>query len=218
MAYKSMEQERGCGWREVGGVYAVSSGGTVGGTIQTDCNFVILPEYIPLPKDVPDPGRGFAYVDGEAILTGKPGEEWRISPPRAELLKLMWNLFGLYEERRIDDLEWAEGSAERWPDQAQALIGAVEDLREKHGDCPLVPAIMEVRRLRWLGPIHNRPADTLAALWRLITEVSWVGDVPRVMLDTVASIMKAMRAEADVPLLEKFYVETGGSSGNEPDL
>ena len=218
------EQMRKCGWRKEGGIYIVGNGATVGGSVSNSCRFVRLDPPIPFPKEAPTPGRGFIYVDGEAILEGRPPEEWGITPQRAELLKLSWEIWGLaYEERQrvgickgahdldeiqtcLEGLEWAEGSVERWPNWMETLIRAVEDLREEYGDCPLVPAIMEVRRMMWQGPLRRDPAATLAYCWRLVTELSWVGPIPEIVLDTVASIMQAVGAEADVPLL-KFCTE-----------
>jgi hypothetical protein len=232
MAYKHVEQKRGCGWRKAGGLYAVGPGGTVGGTTTTDCDFVVLEERIPVPEDAPDPGRGFAYVDGQAIFEGKSGEEWDITPGWATAKKLFWEHWGMGRERFnsgicqgcenisaiedvLDNLEWAKGSAEAWPRQAQALVRAIDELRNQYGDCPLVPAIVESRKLRWLGPIRNHPADTLAALWRLGTEISWVTPrIPKTIKETIAEIMEAMGAREDMPLLEKLLCHKEENDGS----
>lgn len=225
------EAMRGCGYRKQGGIYAVGNKAAVGGSVPNDCQFVTLKERIPVSKEAPNPGRGFIYVDGEAILSGQPAEEWGITPGWAEALHLMWEMWGLGGKRfdsglcegapgilqvqeRLWDLEWAEDSAEAWPRQAQVLIFEVDALRGQYGDCPLVPAIMESRRLRWLGPITNRPADTLATLWRLVTEISWVASVPEVVLSTVADIMQALGAGADVPLLFKNFPDSRDYDGD----
>lgn len=216
------EQMRKCGWRK-DGLYLMGNGATVGGSIVNDCRFVRL-EPIPFPKEAPNPGRGFVYVDGQAILEGRPPNEWGLSPSKADLLKLSWEIWGLsYEERRgmgvceeaadldeiqtcLEGLGWVEGSAEKWPNWMKTLIRVVDVMRQK-GDCPLVPAIMEVRRMMWQGPLRKDPATTLAYCHRLVTELSWVGPIPKIVLDTVAEIMKVLGAGADVPLLEKFCTE-----------
>jgi hypothetical protein len=235
MAYKSVEMRRGCGWREVGGLYAVSPKGTVGGTITTSCDFVVLQERIPVPNDAPDPGRGFAYVNGRAILESKSGGEWKVTPDWAEAKRIFWLRWGMMRERFnsgvcqgaqnvsdvediLDNLEWAEGSIEAWPRQTQILITVVDRLRDQYGDCPLVPAIVESRKLRWLGPIHDRPADTLAALWRLGTEISWVCPIPQTVLDTASEIMEAVGAGEDVPLLELLCHKEEEHGSEEPDV
>lgn len=229
------EKMRGCGQRKVGGLYAVGNGATVGGNVTNDCRFVRFPEPIPFPKEAPNPGRAFLYVDGQAILEGQPPDTWKLTPGWGEALKLMWELWGMARQRfncgvceglrgshathdRLQGLEWAEGSMKSWPNWMETLIRAVEDLREEHGDCPLVPAIMEVRRMMWQGPLRQDPAGTLAYCHRLVTELSWVGPIPRTVVDTMASIMQALGAEADVPLLEKFCVEYEEESHGETNL
>lgn len=229
------EAMRGCGYREAGGIYGVGNGATVGGTVANDCRFVRLDPAIPFPKDAPDPRRGYVYVDGEAILDGQPPDTWKITPGWAEAMKLMWELWGMGRERfdnglcagahgthqvrdALQALAWAKGSAEAWPSRAHALVRAVEELRQGHGgDCALVPAIMEVRRLMFYGPLRQDPAGTLAALRRLVTELSWVAPLSDVVVATASTIMEAMGAGADVPLLKKFYYKEE-EHGREKDL
>lgn len=228
MAYRSEEAERGCGWRDSeGGIYVVGNGATVGGTIPCFCRFVMLEQPIPFPKEAKNPGRGFIYVDGDAILNGQPAEKWAISPERADLLKLTWSLWGLdYDERRghgicaddeesaqieatLQQLAWVEDtSVESWLTYTKVLLKAVKALRVEHGDCPLIPAIIESRRFLWYGPLRDDPRQTLARLWRLVTELSWATSLPVRVLATVSAVMEAIGAGADVPLLEKFYVES----------
>lgn len=229
MAHKSVEGIRGCGWREAGGIYAVGNGAVVGGTVPNTCRFVRLARPIPFPKGAKSPGRGFIYVDGAAILDNRPHDEWGVSPERADLLNLMWRIWGLDHEDRsqgicaeaealedlIDSLlqlEWVEGNETEWAGWMTTLLREIKALRKYYGDCPLVPALMEAHKMRWCGPVRKAPGRTLAHCWRLVTALSWWVDIPKTVLDTISSIMVAIGAEADVPLLAKFYVESAEES------
>jgi hypothetical protein len=221
------DQKRMCGWRREG-VYLVSASNTAGGNgLQIDdtaSGLIVLDPPVPVIS-LEIPKRGFAYIDGEAVLRARRDQlhiPQFISPEMAEARAFSWRAFGMRFSDRSDqglavgltkvaDVV-AKLSARDWRDHENFLHWAaemnakVQTLRNGHNDSALLPLIIAARQLHAAayhdgipGYVIQGAGGGIAAAWRLLHAARWAATGERGVREAVASrLLPSAGASPDI--------------------